>query len=143
MFLVQLAWNNPYRDPPTGRPRVIAEILHDSPKAPEAMRKMHVLGSGYSFHISRITPPTGRQLSQETLARVRRNRTEKRLKKKYPLFWEQLFEDEVKAKPDYYAGVVQEEHKTARDKDVAIYNQIAQLKGKGIIIYEQGGKDEQ
>ena len=40
-----------------------------------------------------------------TLARMRRNRLQKRMTKRWPLFAEQLIEEELAKKPDYYAGL--------------------------------------
>lgn len=46
-----------------------------------------------------------KKLSQDSLARRRKTRTRNKLQKKFPLFAEELFERELKEKPDHYAGV--------------------------------------
>lgn len=50
-------------------------------------------------------PSPVRRLSQDGLARVRRARLRRRLEKKCPLFADQLFDQELAARPDYFAGV--------------------------------------
>lgn len=47
-------------------------------------------------------PP--KQLSKESLASVRQKRLRRKLDKKHPLFAAQLFEEELKRNPDFYAG---------------------------------------
>ena len=45
-----------------------------------------------------------RQLSTEALASRRKKRLMSRLQKKHPLFAEELYEQELAARPDHYAG---------------------------------------
>lgn len=48
--------------------------------------------------------PEPRRLSQESLATVRRKRLVRRMSRKFPLFAARLVQDELAARPAYYAG---------------------------------------
>ncbi len=119
-FLWRLEWSNPYTEPPTGQPRLLAEIfvLCDYPgqgasKRPADLLALHRLGSGYSA-TCRAIMPASRQLPPETLASTRQKRLTRRMEKQAPLLADQLIADELAAKPDYYAGITDPAIEAAR-----------------------------
>ena len=48
--------------------------------------------------------PERRKLSKEGLASVRQKRLRRRLERKFPLFADALFEEELAKKPEFFAG---------------------------------------
>lgn len=124
-FLWQLAWANPYTDPPSGQPRLLAEIYvpcdypgQGASKRPANLLALHKLGSGYSVS-SRAIMPAPRQLSTEALASTRQKRLRNRMEKQAPLLADQLYADELAAKSDYYAGITDADLQAARDRTLA------------------------
>jgi hypothetical protein len=115
-FKYTITWSNPYRQPPDGQPRtkhVLYETLAqreerrrqgDTSTPPKWFNDLHTIGDGYCISITAICTPT-RQISAEALASVRRMRLERRMRKKYPLFADQMIQEELAAKPDFYAGI--------------------------------------
>lgn len=107
--LYQLAWSNPYTEPPEGRPRILAEIFvpaeHPGAGAPGAPREIaeYPRRAGYTMFVSGIEGMP-RQLAPEQRGRIRRQRLEKREGKRFPLFAEQFVQEELTAKPQYFAG---------------------------------------
>lgn len=49
---------------------------------------------------------------------IRRQRLERRIRKKYPLFADQFIRDELAKKPDYYAGITDPDLKAARSERI-------------------------
>lgn len=119
-FLWQIAWSNPYTEPPDGQPRLLAEIYvpcdypgQGANKRPDDLMALHRPGSGYAVS-SRAVMPASRQLPPETLAGVRQKRLTRRLERQAPLLADMLIADELAAKPDYYAGQTDPDIETAR-----------------------------
>jgi hypothetical protein len=122
--LYRLEWGSPYTSPPDDAPRVLAEIFvpgNPTQLPAELMAVPHSLGGGYCL-TSRHIPPPGKQLSPETLARVRQKRLARRINAKTPMFAEQFIAAEQARKPDYYAGIT--------DPDIEERKQAAQQREK-------------
>jgi hypothetical protein len=108
--LYTIEWSNPYSQPPNGAPRVLAEMfVPNEPGKPtqtpaEIETFPRSLGGGYSLTSRHVSPPP-RELSKDTLARVRRKRLARRVNAKVPLFAEHFTEVELNRKPDYYDGI--------------------------------------
>lgn len=49
-----------------------------------------------------------KRLSQSSLSSYRRTRLKNRLRKKFPLIWEELYQSELSARPDFFAGIRQD-----------------------------------
>jgi hypothetical protein len=115
-FLHRLEWSNPYTSPPDGK-RVLVEVFmlsedegcRQTPKeieeAWEHLRSVRggPAGLGYSHCIRAITP-NAKKLPVETLARIRKQRLRRRMEEKYPLFADQLYEQELNRNMKYYEG---------------------------------------
>jgi hypothetical protein len=108
-FLWRVCWLNPYTQPPDGEPRILAEEFvpchpgEGAGKPPVSLLALLTQpGSGYSLSVSAITPlPKG--LFGARLAKVRRERLERRMRK-YPLFAAQFTQEALAGNPDYYTG---------------------------------------
>ncbi len=110
IFLFRLSWGNPNTEPPAGRPRILAEIAsavrHPCPPEFEAAcQRLHTLGDGYWVSFGMLEPRRkNREWSRERKAACRRQKLEQRIKRKYPLFADQLIQEEIAKKPDYFDG---------------------------------------
>lgn len=107
--LFRIEWHNPYTSPPDNAPRILAEYFEpESPSAariPAALLDVpHTIGGGYGITISHPPPPP-RQLSAQSLSRVRQKRAQRRIRAKVPLFADEFVAQELVRKPDYYAGI--------------------------------------
>jgi len=105
-YIYSVRWSNPYNKPPDGQPEVLGQMTVNSetsgaPGCPEELRRLHVLGSGYALYCDSVPVPI-QHWSPERLFAYRRKRLERRIRKKYPLFAEQMIEEAMRAKPDYY-----------------------------------------
>jgi hypothetical protein len=118
-FRLAIEWSNPYTEPPNGK-RVLAEKYigeKDSRSFPPEFVGLAPLGSGYVFTICHMSAPP-KQLSQDALKSIRRKRLEKRATEKYPLFSDQVIQDEICKNPEYFEGITRED--LATDKNNAI-----------------------
>lgn len=116
-------WSNPYTSPPDNRPQVLVQVYRPEGhpevrglKLPAEIRRTLEeigLGSGYGLHWRPISAPP-RPKSPQKLAMIRRQRLERRIRKKYPLFADQFIRDELAKKPDYYAGITDPDLAAAR-----------------------------
>lgn len=118
--LIQLAWKNPRTEPPNGL-RVLAEIFRpqshpEARRAPAEFDDLYSLGDGYGkvFSFPALVPM--RELPPESLAAVRKKRTQRRIQKRYPLFADQFVAEEIASKPQYYSGVTREDLREAKDR---------------------------
>jgi hypothetical protein len=112
----RIEWSNPYTDPPNGAPRILAEVFTLGRTPPQEYLDLPVsLGGGYCRASAHASPP-GRQLPAESLAGVRQKRLARRVRKKAPLFADELICQEMQAKPDYYAGETDAALKAAHDE---------------------------
>lgn len=107
-FIYIVRWGNPYTQPPNGQPVELGRMTVNgkpttgaAPGCPAELLRLHVPGSGYSVYVARIPEPI-RHWSPERKFAYRRKRLESRLRKKYPLFAEQMITEAMHAKPDYY-----------------------------------------
>jgi len=117
-------WNNPYTDPPGGRPRVLIEVYRPEGhpeargiKPPAAVQRVldeHGPGGGYGLHWQPVTLPP-KKIPAEKLAIIRRKRLKRRILRKYPLFAEKFIAEELARKPDYYNGITDPSLEAARD----------------------------
>lgn len=124
-FIWALTWYNPYTNPPPGWPRTVAEIFIPSAHPGEGARRSveisdachELITAGQTGYVITCTAlmPASKQLPPETLARVRQQRLERRVQKQAPLLAGELIQDELAAKPDYYAGVTDPETQDRRD----------------------------
>lgn len=113
-----LQWSNPYKDPPAGQARVIAEkfVKYGDPFYNQIPQEFEAdKTSGYSVYWSAVMAPS-RQLPEKTLKSIRMKRLQRRVENKYPLFADQFFEDELKRKPDYFEGKSDPEAQAVKDR---------------------------
>ena len=117
-----LRWYNPYTTPRDGLPRVRAEVFfpvghpnYGWGGCPVELSELHVLGSGWVISWCPIDAPL-KPLSQKALAAVRQKRLARRVKAKYPLLADQIIEEELAKKPDYYAGITDERIEAERQE---------------------------
>lgn len=133
-FRLAIEWGNPHKDPPEGRPVVLAEkyVITDGggPPMPEEFKELAPLGSGYHFTIRHIGEPT-KPISQEARASVRQKRLKRRLKEKFPLFVEQFYSEQVENNRDYYQGItapkLQEAYNAAVEWEKMEYEKLMRL----------------
>ena len=116
--LIQLAWRNPYTQPPNGL-RVLAEIFRPQSApgariAPAEFDFLHTFGDGYGNVFSFPSFSPMRELPPESLATVRRKRTARRMQKKYPLFADQFTQEAITENPEYYAGITRDDLAVAK-----------------------------
>jgi len=117
----RVTWGNPYKDPPNGQERVLAEYFefpggpYWSQHPPEIDEAYPGVGQGYVISWSYVAEPV-QQLSQERLANVRRKRLERRARQKYPLLADQIISEELARNPDYYNGITDPKLQAARDQ---------------------------
>ncbi len=70
---------------------------------------------GCGYHVStRFLTPLIKQLSQGTLASVRRKRLHRRVVKKYPLLADLIEAEELQRRPGYYSGLTDEHYAEPR-----------------------------
>lgn len=99
---------------PEGFPRTLARWVYtekekrehtDTCQEERTLCEVSKLLGLHTHSISSIYPKPVPQRPRDTLARMRRNRLQKRMSKKWPLFAEQLIQEELDKIPDYYAGL--------------------------------------
>lgn len=111
-FVYFASWLNSHRPPPAGQPRVKAAIYLScastgrtgaGPTPPEIVEACMPLGSGYTVSLAAIEPEP-RRLSLASKQSIRRKRLAARLRKKVPLFADQLYAAEIAKRPEYFGG---------------------------------------
>lgn len=135
-----LEWSNPYKDPPNGKKRVIAEkfvrfgdpFYNQIPPEFEADKT-----PGYSVYWSAVMSPS-KQLSEKTLKSIRRKRLKNRVEKKYPLFADEFFEDEIKNKTDYFECKSDSEAQAAKDRIIQKEREMYERFLEQVEIEEEG-----
>lgn len=106
---------------PDGWPRVLAEMFmigHLSKPPDEIMNFPHSLGGGYFLTIQHVPYPLT-PLKPEVLMSVRKKRVERRIKAKVPLLADHFIAEELKRKPEYYAGITDNHIEADRNKILA------------------------
>lgn len=77
-------------------------------------------------------------MKPETLASVRQQRAERRIKAKVPLLADHFLAEELRRKPTYYAGITDSKIEAERDKVLADewvrYNDLISRPGK-LVVY--------
>jgi hypothetical protein len=108
-----IKWGNPYTNPPEGMRRELISItcMQESTRdiPPELLKVLETdarPGSGWALcvGIDEDARPK-RRLSPQAKASVRRKSLERRVRKKAPLFADQIIADEIAANPDYFNPV--------------------------------------
>jgi hypothetical protein len=108
-FLYSIEWNNPYTSPPAGEASVKARYFApvrkegEGARVPEELKALRMTGGGYSMTIRAILEPQMVKTDEE-LARSRKKRLKKRMKKETPLFAEHFENVELGRNPSYYEG---------------------------------------
>lgn len=135
-FRYAIEWGNPYASPPGDKVLIeIYETLEQREKRgggiPQEVidyyRSTVGHDTGYVVTFSAITMPH-KQLSADTLGKIRRKRLERRIRSKYPLFADTFIREEMEKRADYYRGVTDREidkNKQARlDEELAEYQRF-------------------
>lgn len=131
-FKYQVKWGNPYRDPEEGRPLVKitryetieqrdARVEQGGDYIPEEITQAHVIGDGYAVCITAVVKPI-KPMPASTLASVRQKRLRRRMLAKYPLFAEQMIEEEIAKNIHFYQGITRPDLKA--DYDAAIEREV-------------------
>jgi len=120
IFLYQIRWRNPYTV--GDKQKVLAEMATYDRIVPPEIRA-YPAPVGYGVCITPMDKPSGHQLSQETLARVRKGRAEKKIKKRWPLFAGEFMEQELKSKGDYYEGITDPKLEQAKQEGEQAYKE--------------------
>jgi hypothetical protein len=118
-FVYAVRWLNPYNRP-ADWPVVLCEMVTDSNRLPAEIQSYPLTrGGGYGVVIQPLAPAMTRQLSQESLAKQRLKRLERRMRRKYPLLAEQFIAEAIAAKPQFYAGLTDAPLEEARQRLLA------------------------
>ena len=97
-----------HHDPPEGLPRVLAEVFVPStggarPCPPEIAS--YPRPQGYSVYCGALDQPIN-PLPPEKLAKLRRQRLERRVRAKAPMFAEMFVAEQLDLRKDYYEGTL-------------------------------------
>lgn len=112
-FVYFASWLNAHTEPPAGQPRVKAAVYLScaltgrtgaGPTPPEIIAACQPLGSGYTVSLACIEPEP-RRLPLASKQSIRRKRLAARLRKKVPMFADQLIAEEIKRRPEYFGEV--------------------------------------
>jgi hypothetical protein len=121
-------WGNPYTEPPDGLPRVLARVQVSAPcgaGAPDVPAEIdRVWLEANAAFVASLPPGTPakwpwcvyvsaihqsqRQVSDETKFRRRRQNLMRRIRRRYPLFAEQMIREALERKPEYYGLTLDE-----------------------------------
>jgi len=121
-------WGNPYTEPPEGLSRVLARVQVPAPRgagAPDVPAEIERVWSeanaAFAANLPSGTPamwpwdiyvsvinPAQRQASDEARFRRRRQNLVRRMRRRYPLFAEQMIREALERKPEYYGLTVDE-----------------------------------
>jgi len=96
-------WSLPHKPCP-GNYELASVMVDAGSPIPEEIARVHVLGSGYAVHIDFPPPGPIRRWSKDAKARARTRNLAARLERHAPLFAAELYERELNARPDYFAG---------------------------------------
>ena len=105
-YVWMIRWSNPFTKPPDGKPEELLRVQREASSGadmPPEIANFPTIGTGYAIHsycLDTFLPK--RTLSEETKQKIRRANLKRRLEKRLPLFAEELYEKELRAKPDYY-----------------------------------------
>lgn len=105
-----LRWGFPHRPCPGAFELAAAEVPPGAPCPPE-VAALWKPGTGYVVCLDFQQPDTApRRWSKEAKARVRKRNLAAQLKRKVPLFADELFARETALRPAYYAGETVQPH---------------------------------
>lgn len=107
-YVWMIQWHSPYTEPPDGKPRVLGRwfypYAHPSRHiVPPEIEALHTIGDGYTLYGQAVEEPPKPE-TPEKKAHRRQARLRTRMTAKYPLFADQMIDDALQQKPDYYAG---------------------------------------
>lgn len=99
-----IAWGNPYTEPPAGLASV--QLATTNEAEARALHAWFGLGSGWAFnvHVALRQPGPSRRWSKERKAETRRRNLRRRIERKFPMFAETFYQEELAKRPEYYAG---------------------------------------
>jgi hypothetical protein len=137
--LYSIEWHGYNR--PENFPPILAEMFiigHSSNPPSDIANFPHSLGGGYSL-TQRHVPPPHVSMKPEILARIRKQRLERRIRAKTPMFAAQFIAEEIEKKSDYYnKGKTNVDIEKDRDEVIADelqkYNQYFAHPGQ-LIVY--------
>jgi len=121
-------WGNPYTEPPDGLPRLLARVQVSAsrgagaPSVPAEIDRVWSEANAafvaslppgtpvkwpWSVYVS-VTEQARRQVSDEARFRRRRQNLVRRIRRRYPLFAEQMIREALERKPEYYGLTLDE-----------------------------------
>ena len=103
MLTYSIIWRNPYTDPPNNYPRQLWRGEKGSGFI-QAFFGIVGYGAGWCVSVAHIADKPKVKWSNEAKGRNRRRRLKQRLQKKYPLFWQPFYEQDLAERPEYYNG---------------------------------------
>ncbi|MBI5841455.1 MAG: hypothetical protein HZB19_15260 [Chloroflexi bacterium] len=119
-WLHSVEWSNSHTNPPAEAPRILAEVFTLEKDTPiEFQNFSYSLGGGYSKTIRYVAEASGKELSKEVLASVRKKRLVRRVKAKVPMFADFFIEQEIQRKAEYYDGITDGGLQQAREEVLA------------------------
>lgn len=108
-----VVWRNPYNPRPEGFPQVVLRLCIPSrkgqgagpcpPEIDACWEEMRHYGYCVQWHLEK---PPARTLPLESKQRIRRRNHWKRLLKRYALFVEQFYAQDIQARPEYYGSYI-------------------------------------
>lgn len=139
LWKASLMWGNPFTNPPNNQPRILLEVLYDAStvrvtELPE-IQELLIPGNGYALTLNKVfeEQDNSRKWTKQRKAETRQRNLRRRIEKQLNIPEEQLhmfndpveemFQAEIKKKPDYYAGGdkhIEEERKRAEKRKVKL-----------------------
>ena len=124
-FLHRLEWSNPYTSPPDGK-RVAMEVflpasIEGCREWPKEMEEKYwqlreLYKDGIYSHVIRAITQFPKEMTKETLSSIRQKRLSRRIEEKYPLFAEQIIQEEMQRNKDYYEGITDPRYVASRNE---------------------------
>jgi len=125
--------------PPDGFPVLAAERVVYTDSDDRRFVCSDYAGGGYHSVISHMSIDPPRRVPAETLAKIRRQRLERRMRARYPLLADEMIAAELARNPDYYRGVTDADIGAAADAvlagEAAERERLLGLVGRGVIWY--------
>jgi hypothetical protein len=130
-------WGNPYTEPPDGLPRVLARVQVSAPHGAGAPDVPDEIGRVWSeanaafvaslpsgtpatwpwgIYVS-VIDPAQRQASDEARFRRRRQNLIRRIRRRYPMFAEQMIREALERNPAYYGLTLDEVRQWSSEKE--------------------------